>query len=248
MVASKRAPELFALLTEILQLPVAWPMSDYGNFGSGGVALGNVNLEILKATTPTAEAVFLGFALEPEPLRSSLPELEARKIAHGRPAPFRSTPPAGWFKLLWTTVALPEFSNDALQIFLCEYASDTGARRAALLEQLRSRAGGPLSVLSVREIVCSAADLNRTEARWRKLLQPHHSYIDGAWRIGTGPAIVVQAAGSDRIQEVVIQVKSLSQARAFLQQHDLLGSEHASALTLSSPLLQGLTITLVEQR
>ena len=71
LIASSGAKELFSLLSDTFQFPVAWPMSDYGNFASGGVAVGNVNLEVLKDPASAASAErsrFTGFALEPEPL------------------------------------------------------------------------------------------------------------------------------------------------------------------------------------
>ena len=44
LIASSDAKGLFALLSDTFQLPVAWPMSNHGNFASGGVAVGTVNL------------------------------------------------------------------------------------------------------------------------------------------------------------------------------------------------------------
>ena len=38
---------LFPLLSGTFQFPVAWPISDYGGFATGGIAVGNVNLEII---------------------------------------------------------------------------------------------------------------------------------------------------------------------------------------------------------
>ena len=39
---------LFSVLTETLGLPVAWPLASYPAFQSGGVALGNLYLEIMQ--------------------------------------------------------------------------------------------------------------------------------------------------------------------------------------------------------
>jgi hypothetical protein len=99
-------------------------MSDYGSFASGGVAVGNVNLEVAKASgsgSAAAKSRFGGFALEPEPLRTSVPELDARGIPHGASAPFTSKAPDGSTTTHWTTVELPSVSNDAVGVFLCQY-------------------------------------------------------------------------------------------------------------------------------
>jgi hypothetical protein len=37
-------------LAEELGLPVAWPVGDYGTLVSGGIGLGNANLELLRAS------------------------------------------------------------------------------------------------------------------------------------------------------------------------------------------------------
>ena len=245
LIASSQAEELFSLLSDTHQFPVAWPMSQHGGYASGGVAVGNVNLEIIKDSEAAAGIVrarWTGFALEPEPLRISLAELDARGIRHGTPAPFRS----GLFTTRWTTVGLPQVSSDAAQVFLCQYEDDVPALRLRLLEQLRARGGGPLSVRSVREIVLGARDAVRMQEHWHKLLGPLQASSQGVWPVGAGPAIRVIQADTDGILGVVVNVKSLEQARRFLTEHGLLGAEQPGALTLTGPQLHGLNITLVE--
>jgi hypothetical protein len=243
LIASSDAKELFSLLSDTFQFPMAWPMSDYGGFASGGIAVGNVNLEIIKDAETPAGAVksrWTGFALEPEPLRISLAELDARGIRHGTPAPFRSM-----FTTRWTTVGLPDVSGDSIQVFLCHYEDDLPARRRRLLEQLRSRDGGPLSVLSVREIVYGARDVKRMQTQWQKLLNPLQPSSEGIWPVGAGPAVRVIQAEKDGVLGLVIAVKSLPQARRFLKAQGLLGTEQPGALTVSGSQLQGLNVTLV---
>ncbi len=246
LIASSEAKELFALLSDTFQLPVAWPMTNYGGFASGGVAVGNVNLEIIQDTEPASGAVksrWTGFALEPEPLRISLAELDARGIRHGAPAQFKS----GWFTTRWTTVGLPDVASDTAQVFLCQFEDDLPARRRRLVEQLRSRDGGPLAVHSIREIVYGANDVNRMHEHWQKLLNPLQPSSPGVWPIGAGAALRVIPADQDGIRGLVINVKSLEQARRFLEERGLLGTEQPAALTVAGSQLQGLNITLVEQ-
>lgn len=161
LIVSPSAKELFALLSKTFQLPVAWPMTDYGAFTCGGVSLGNVNLEIILEQTPdeSRDARWSGFALEPLPLQKSLAELDARGIRHGVPAPFREFQSDGSLKTLWTTVGLPEVSYDSTQIFLCEYDDGITMRRQRLAEELRSRNGGPLSIRAAKQIVYGTRDV-----------------------------------------------------------------------------------------
>lgn len=249
LIVSSEANELFSLLSDTFQFPEAWPMTGYGGFASGGIAVGNVNLEIIKNSKPAAGTVksrWTGFALEPEPLRISLAELDTRGIRHGTPAPFRSKQPDGSFTTRWTTVGLPEVSSDGVQVFLCQFGDDLPARRRRWLEQLQSRDGGPLSVHSIREIVYGAKDVKPMQVHWQKLLDPLQASSQGLWLVGGGPAIRVIQADEDGIRELVVNVKSLKQARRFLKEHGLLGTEQPAALTVAASPLQGLKITLVE--
>lgn len=243
LIASSQAREFFSLLTETFELPVAWPMSDYGGFVSGGVALGNANVEVIRDAGTAAgspKSRWSGVALEPGHLRDALAGLKARGIGHGVPAPFRS----GLFTTLWTTVSLPEVSGPDSQVFLCEYEDDISERRSRLAEQLRARQGGPLSILSIKEVVVGAQDPDAAWKNWGRLLGPASS--EGVWSLEAGPAIRVIEADEDGVRGLVVEVKSLEQARQFLKAHGVLAEDRASALTLSGGPMAGLNVTLVE--
>lgn len=249
LIEAVEANALFALLSDTLQLPVAWPMVDHGGFASGGIALGNVNLEILKSTNTLAggaSARFSGVALEPEPLTRTLPELRARRIQHGQPAPFRSPGTLGFPTTRWTTVALPSVSHETVSVFLCAYAHDVANSRRESLEQLRLRSGGPLSVLSVREMVYGATDTMQMHRQWQSLLAPIAALSPGVWSLGDGPALRVRQASGNSIRGLVINVASLGQAREFLSAHGLLGADHPGELTLGGPSFEGVHIVLVQ--
>lgn len=245
LVASGEARELFTLLSEGLGFPVAWPMESYGSFSSGGIALGDVNLELLEDSETRARNEgprWTGCAFEPVGLSAALAELDARGIRHGEPAPFRSS----WITTLWTTVSLPEVSSETSQVFLCEYDGPASARRAELLRQLQSRDGGPLGVESVAELVVGARELAVAQARWRTLLLPHEPDADGRWQLDAGPAIRLVQAEHEGIVALVLRVKSLERARAALAARDLLGASSPTQLTLAGPLRE-LGVTLVER-
>ena len=76
---------LFTLLTETLGLPVAWPMKSYPAFRSGGVALGNLYLEVI-GCGPRRDADrpgrFCSIAFETPPLEAAVRELSRRDIPH----------------------------------------------------------------------------------------------------------------------------------------------------------------------
>lgn len=243
---SKDAAGLFAVLTDTFQLPVAWPFSGQGAFSSGGVFLGNVNLEVLQESEPAAKEStprWTGFALEPEPLTFSVPELDARGIRHGIPAPFRDA----FFRLRWTTVGLPEVSGNHVSVFLCQYESDTASRRRPVQDQLQSRHGGPLSLVGVRELTYGARDVKALRDHWQKLLNPVGAASEGFWKLGMGPGIRVVPADQDGIQGLVVEVRSTRLARQFLELKGMTGGDSSGALRLGGPRFPGLRISLVER-
>lgn len=245
LVVSSDAAKLFTVLSDTFQLPVAWPFSTHGTFSSGGVSLGNVNLEVIQGPAPSTNGPnvrWAGFALEPEPLAVSVAELEARGIGHGVPAPFRQ----GFFRTRWTTVALPEVSGTSVGIFLCRYEDDIAARRRQLRDQLQSRGGGPLSIRAVQEVTCGARDVTAMRGRWQKLLSPVTPSTEGLWRIGDGPDVHVVPAGQDGILGLAVAIRSVQQARQFLEPRGMAEGEPSGVLRLGGPLFRGLGISLVE--
>lgn len=250
LVVSSRADTLFSLFADTFECPVVWPMADHGGFASGGISLGNVTLEIIRDSAPKAGAApsrFTGMALEPEPLDACLPALTARGIAFGRPAVHRS----GWFTTRWTTVALPTVSSEDMNVFICEYGptirKDLPARRRRARETLDARSGGPLTLAAVQEVVIAAQDPTRSQARWQALLHPRRSRASGEWEVGAGPAIRIAsgATDTDHIAALVIRVRSIDKARAFLRSHGMLGSDEAEQLSITAPDLGSVTIQLV---
>lgn len=104
---------LFSLLSETLQFPVAWPLTSYSSFKSGGIFAGNVNLEFLTVGSqlvgpprPPSSAHLYGCAFEPYPLSESFQELARRAIPHLPPIPYLQKNAAGQPVTVWTNVLL----------------------------------------------------------------------------------------------------------------------------------------------
>ncbi len=248
---------LYEFFAETLQLPVAWPIADYSGFTSGAVAAGNVNIEVLRFADPKGpstgsrpEARFMGLALEPYRLSDCLPQLEARGIPYDTPQTYVSTLPDGSQGTLWTNVALTRLSRPELSVFLCEYSSaflHAEIRRNQLAGQLALRNGGPLGIKLVREIVIGTSNLGKYGDEWRKLLTPSRQSSEVLFRAGSGPAIRLAPASSDRIQRIVLEVDSLASAKEFLSEKHLLGAASAEEIAINPSGIQQLSIQLVER-
>jgi hypothetical protein len=263
MIQTDEPEKLYSFFTNTLQLPVAWPLATYKFAQSGGVGLGNVNIEVIRfsqqrvsASGAPKEWRLLGIAFEPIPLADSLAELNRRSIAYGEQRPYFSAESDGSNKLLWTNVTLPQFSDAAkiseatLFTFLCEYSPshvNVAERRARLREQLISNNGGPLGVDSVKEVLIGATDLEAATRLWQKLLEPAPSYESSAWQVGGGPVIHLVRDKENRIQGLIISVASLPRAKSFLRTKDLLGVDSEKEVRIDPTKVYGLNLRLVQK-
>ncbi|MET0622418.1 MAG: hypothetical protein ABW250_05510 [Pyrinomonadaceae bacterium] len=87
----------FVALTETLGLPVAWPLESYPAFESGGVALGNLYLEVMRCGPPRAGRAgrFCALAFESPDIEEAARELSRRGLPHTPVAPYYERGPGG---------------------------------------------------------------------------------------------------------------------------------------------------------
>ena len=103
------ARPLFDTLTETLGLPVAWPLASYPSFQSGGVALGNLYLEIIRCG-PRRKADgagrFCAIAFESPAVEEAVRELSRRGVPHTPVAPYAERGADGEKIKIWANVVL----------------------------------------------------------------------------------------------------------------------------------------------
>ena len=161
----------FTFLTDGLNLPEAWPFADYGVFGSGGVSLGNVNLEVLPGNNlpggcPQHPARVTGIAFEPAlEIDELMRAFDRRGISHTPPMPYV---PVGREAPFWTNVGFDVMEGT----FVCKYHFEVAVRRKQLKNELDTRRGGALSVIEGAELVIGTRDQQRSRKRWSRLLNP----------------------------------------------------------------------------
>jgi hypothetical protein len=223
LVRTDDAQALFTLLTDTLQIPVAWPIFTYRGFHSGAAGFGNVNLEVLQHAEGEAPEFAqapgtypIGVAFEPMTVDGALRELERREIGHSEPFDDGISD-----AIRWTSIDIEASPQSPIRL-LVKYSFDQDARRAQLGAQLRERNGGPLGVVSLEAIELEAADPASAGRDWQRLLDPITAQA-GTWRLGAGPELRIVPGDADRARRVVIAVRSLSAAIDALREHDLLG-------------------------
>jgi hypothetical protein len=242
------APEaLFETLSITLGLPVVAPFRPYGTFASGLASAGNVNLEAVRLGPPSeaaeGNARLFGIAFEPVPLSDAIAELDARGIGHSAPAPY---PHDGEMRQ-WTSVGIERMLPGGL-VFLCEYDHDVATQRAQMRDALRARDGGPLGIESLRLIEIEARDVAAAIARWDAFLLPAISPERGTWICGEGPAIRVAPGSFDAITSLTFQVRSMREARAFLERESMFGGDCGREVRIARDMVQGLDLRLREAR
>ena len=98
----------------------------------------------------------------------------------------------------------------------------------------------------MREIVVGTSDLATVRPRWQRLLDPARPTRDGAWQVGTGPAIRIVPAKANRVEALVVRVRSLARAKAILHTHGLLAREPAAEVMLDPSKVFGIKMRLVQ--
>jgi hypothetical protein len=257
MIRSDMPDELFAFFSEMLQLPIAWPLSDRGGVVSGGIGFGNVNVEAIKFPGQIKEPApthLVGLALKPSSLDQSLRELERRGIAYGAPRPFVSRGPGGVRVTFFTNVTLLPLSDAdrpahaTIHVFLSEYNPayvDAVARRDRLRDELAAKRGGPLGLVRVQQVIIGTTDLKKANRTWEKLVAPSPAAGVDLWQIGDGPAVRLVQAERDILQGLVLAVAALPGARNFLEERGLLGATSETELSIAPSKVHGLSIRII---
>lgn len=235
---------LFDLFTVGLGLPVAWPISDYGAFRSGGVCFGNCNVEIVTGSgfeyfEPWLPAAVRGVAFEPAVAMPALESsLDARGLPHSPVTPHAEQ---------WANVYLGGMIGRGAIAFACEYRSLSVPRGDAGTLLLHQHGGGPLGITGIDELFAGVVDYDKAHARWSAFLAPHPSNAPGRWSIGPGPRFRLTSASRDAVHGIAVRVRSLDVARSALMERGLLGNVKRHSVGLHYPATYGLDVWFVEQ-
>lgn len=244
---------LFSVFAETLGLPVSWPVHDYGLFRSGGVTLGNCNLELVSGSAevnPYFEtalpATVRGIAFEPAPGSDWGSALDERKLAHGEAEAYEGKGCHGHEGHLWTTMFVGGMVEKAAVAFLCAYAVDECLRGEHASEALARAGGGVIGVERLEEITIGTQDYKKSERRWRRFLEPNAAAEAGLWRLGDGPAIRLRESPIDGVAGLTVKVRSLADARRALLERKMLGPVRRHGMGLHYAKTHGLDVWLVE--
>lgn len=274
-IRAERPDQLFALFTQALGLPMTSRSSSGGSVSLGNLTLemGTGPSSTMGAITHSHT---LALAANGQPLAEIAETLRARGIPHTAPLAYVTRPeleraPAPRGTRIYLGGLLDDTAWASSLFFLSRVAGLGGAAQTALglgaaLQQLldrsfpdgvvcftqgldsyrQSAAGGPLGIVRAQEVRVGVLDVVSASACWGRLLEPHTAQSRGCWQIGDGPALRLVSCKRAGIQLLVLQVRSLAAARAYLAERSLLGFYTEDELTLRLPQAPDLHIRLVE--
>lgn len=239
------AERAYTYLTETLGLPGAWPYAPYPGFASGGVVVGNANLEVLQSNTAMPAMTHRhpsrvqGIAFEPAAIDDRfLSELDRRLISHSAPIQ------VGDQSTGWTTVFVDGFVDEQTSVFFCQYHHPAARDHRGRAGDHRARRGGVLGVEATEEVVVGSSDPNAAIQLWQRLLAPCMQDEPGTWRLDAGPRLRIVPAEMNGVVRLIWRVTSFEHAERALARIDARGPESALGLSLSTPPLEGLEVIL----
>jgi len=259
MVRVEKAEPLLSLFSNILGLPVSWPLQREEFASYAWVTLGNTNLEFWASANNTdlppdqALPLFSGFALNPPDLGASIALLEERGIRCKPPRSFLTKNQNGKQVTNFTNSVILDVSNSACCVFLCNWGIEGtifpwAERLTAEERQFREQRqfeqcnGGPLGIIRLAEVVIATPDIDSTVRHWQAITGQSSNAFD----LGRGIVLTLDAGKAIQITSIVLAVESLAVARAYLASHSMLGDDSSDEVLISASACSNLWIRLKE--
>ena len=236
-----------------LGLPVSWPLQSNDFATYGWVTLGNTNLEFWASSNnsdlPSEDVLplFHGLALEPHNLADSIKLLGDCGIKCKEPRPYVTQTADGRDVTNFTNSVVLDVSSPLVCIFFCEWGLEgtifpwkeqltTTQRKLKQQQQLSACTGGKLGITGLVEVELICTRVEETKALWLAMTGNASSepFIED------GIGLSFRAGNQDRIESVVIGVRSLATARGVLAEAGLLGESHGNEISLSKKVCSGL--------
>jgi hypothetical protein len=226
------------LLTDTLGLPLVWPAPGTAPSTSSGISLGNVVLEMVHSSRATP---FLSsLALQAVDWATVTERMRERGVPLLEPGvgPVDSSRLSAGPR--WSIQSTTGFGHG---LFVIQYHHfDMNERRANAAVQLKGRAGGPLGVVRMREIVAAVDTVAARLPRWQQLFGEPDARA--SWAVGAGPRITLANRNEPVANSLVVEVESLERARRALDSLRIQYRSNQRSLDLDSVRFGGLKLRL----
>jgi hypothetical protein len=259
MVRVREAEPFIRLFADIFALPVSWPLQRKEFATYAWITLGNTNLEFWAAADNTDLPIeqplplFSGLALNPPDLGASIELLKARGITCKSPRPFMTKDHEGTHVTNFTNSVISDVSHSACCVFFCKWGQDGtifpwSERLTAEERQLREQRqfdqcrGGAIGVVRLAEITIATPEMSKTRQQWQAVTGQTSDTFD----LGRGIALTLHAGETVQITSIVLAVKSLAVARAYLASRSILGEDSPDEISIGGSACSDLCIRLKE--
>ncbi len=240
------------LFAQTFGLPISWPLQSNDFATYGWVTLGNANLEFWASSNnsdlPSEDVLplFHGLALEPENLADSIQILRGRGVNCKAPRPYVTQTNDGLDVTNFTNSVVLDVSSPLACIFFCEWGLEgtifpwkerltTPQRKLKEQRQLSACAGGKLGITGLVEVEILCTRLEETKARWLAMTGQASAPITQ-----DGIQLSLRAGNEDKIESIVIGVRSLVAAEKVLVKAGLLRERSGNEILLETNACSGL--------
>ena len=246
-ISSPDAEKLYHFFKEEFQLPTVWSYNNWGSWASGGLMLGNTPLEFLKFAKDTSiKTFFAGIALEPTARVNKLKSLyDSLHLSYGKMYVDTFTE-NGIKDTGFINLKIKKTLPDNIYFFTCDYKyrgeMDTMEMRAS--DSLKTIQGGTLGIIALKEIVVGCNDVSAYSNELSKL--PGIKQHNNLFSFSKGPSIQLVKADNEGIQKIIVRVRSVIEAKMFLQQRKILGTVINNSIMINPAYIDGLKIELTD--
>lgn len=244
--------KLFQSFRDDFRLPQVWAYRNWGSYSSGGLSLGNVVLEFATYPVPDNKAPkteFQGIVFEPvADAETTAMMLKSRGVPHGEPEGEKYRTADGVERVDWTIVPFTDLPPDNVNIMLCDYRDRkmVAEGRSKAAKALADAGGGPLGIISLKEIVVGVKDIKEAVRKWQLAIGGAVQGHPEVFTFESGPQIRLVKADMPGIQRILVRIRSNGSAKQFLEKRQMLGSSYKGGLTIAPSAIGGLSIVLVE--
>lgn len=245
--SSAIAENLFILFKTKFELPVEWDYKTYGGFSSGAVTLGNTALEFVNYKD-VSKTKFEGIALLPQQsVEEIIKLLDDVSIKH-------DTIESNTYKMSngsmagWSNMGLNELLPEEITLFIYDYKNRQELLQSIKKTQdsLKNKKGGPLGIVSLKEIVIGS---NKSSLHKNQLIKLPGINLDDNNLFGftDGPSIRLVNSNNNGIEKIIIKVHSVDLVKKYLTSQNLMGSFTKNSVFIDTAAIDGLVIEFTDQ-
>jgi hypothetical protein len=258
------AQKLHRLFTEVLGLPISWPLQCLTFATFSWVSVGNINIEFWQASNnsdlpldgkPLIPFVH-GMAVDCDRITQTVAQLSDIGFACSPAKTFGTSDADGLQVDACTKAQLLEISAPMCQVFLCHWHREglifpwkeklsTAERRVNEKRAFSASGGGILGILGLAEIRMRVPDIQHASHGW-DLASRRMAKEGYFWDLGNSIVLSMHEGPSHMMTTLLFRVNSLEKAKDALYERGLLGEHTTDEAQILPEAVDSLDFRLVQ--